>query len=204
MNRQLSYLAIFSFLCMFSLSLYFESIMDETWEENTALRNRVSELENECSFDYTNRISYKVTVTTYNPTKAQCDNTPHITADGTHFKTWKATSYRYVALSRDLLSRWGGPFNYGDYIIIEGTGDRDGVYQVRDTMNPKWTNRVDILTTNSRFKYENVVMYKYVAKSVWKEKVRDLEKSEEEPVTNKKSNKMSKAQKRHMRKSNRD
>ena len=43
--------------------------------------------------------------------------------------------------------------------------------------------------------------FKYVAKSVWKEKVRDIEKSEEEPVTNKKSNKMSKAQKRHLRKS---
>ena len=162
MDRQLSYLAIFSFLCMFSLSLYFESIMDDTWEENSYLRNRVSELENECSFDYTNRISYKVTVTTYNPTKQQCDDTPHITADGTHFKTWKATEYRYVALSRDLLSRWGGPFNYGDYSVIEGTNGWDGVYQVRDTMNPKWTNRVDILTTNSRFKYDNVVMYKYV------------------------------------------
>ena len=44
--------------------------------------------------------------------------------------------------------------------------------------------------------------YKYVAKSVWKEKVRDIEKPQEEtPKDNKKSNKMSKAQKRHMRKS---
>ena len=157
MDRQLSYLAIFFAVCMFSLTLYFESVMDETWEENSYLRNRVSQLENG-----TNIISYKVTVTTYNPTIHQCDDTPHITADGTHFKTWRASSYRYVALSRDLLSRWGGPFNYGDYIVIEGAGDRDGVYQVRDTMNPKWTNRVDILTTNDRFKYDDVVMYKYV------------------------------------------
>ena len=162
MDRQLSYLAIFFAACMFSLTLYFESIMDDTWEENSYLRNRVSELENECSFDYTNRISYKVTVTTYNPTKAQCDNTPHITADGTHFKTWKASSYRYVALSRDLLSRWGGPFEYGDYVVIEGTDGWDGIYQVRDTMNAKWTNRVDILTTNSKFKYTDVKMYRYV------------------------------------------
>ena len=44
--------------------------------------------------------------------------------------------------------------------------------------------------------------YSYVAKSVWKEKVRDIDKQEEEPVTNKKSNKMSRAQKRHLRKSN--
>ena len=42
--------------------------------------------------------------------------------------------------------------------------------------------------------------YSYIAKSVWKEKVRDIEQPKEEP-TNKKSNKMSKAQKRHLRKS---
>ena len=50
--------------------------------------------------------------------------------------------------------------------------------------------------------------YRYVAKSIWKEKVRDVNKEEEvneetgktEMVT-KKSNKMSKAAKRHMRKS---
>ena len=157
MNKETSYAVLFCALFIFSFSLYFESIMDETWEENKALKNKVSKLENG-----TNVISFKVTVTTYNPTKAQCDDTPNITADGTKFKTWKASSYRYVALSRDLLSRWGGPFEYGDYIIIEGTDDRDGVYQVRDTMNPKWTNRVDILTTNSRFKYNNITMYKYV------------------------------------------
>ena len=45
--------------------------------------------------------------------------------------------------------------------------------------------------------------WRYVAKSLWKEKVRDVEQSTEEtPKDNKKSNKMSKAQKRHMRKSN--
>ena len=50
--------------------------------------------------------------------------------------------------------------------------------------------------------------YRYVAKSIWKEKVRDVNKEEEvngetgktEMVT-KKSNKMSKAAKRHSRKS---
>ena len=42
--------------------------------------------------------------------------------------------------------------------------------------------------------------WRYVAKSLWKEKVRDVEKPTEKP-TKTKSNKMSKAQKRHMRKS---
>ena len=40
--------------------------------------------------------------------------------------------------------------------------------------------------------------FKYVAKSIWKEKVRDIEQPQE--PTNKKSNKMSKAQKRNLRK----
>ncbi len=44
--------------------------------------------------------------------------------------------------------------------------------------------------------------FRYVSKTVWKEKVRDVNKStEEEKPTNKKSNNMSKAQKRHMKKS---
>ena len=144
------------------LTWWFEGMIDEHWDERQRLQEHIWSLEKDCGYTGANRIAFNVTVTTYNPTRQQCDSTPHITADGTHFKTWKASSYRYVALSRDLLSRWGGPFEYGDYIVIEGTGERDGVYQVRDTMNPKWTNRVDILTTNSRFKYNNITMYKYV------------------------------------------
>ena len=162
-----SYAILLSVISMLVLTYYFDGIMGENYAKQELLQNRVWELEDKygCNhLEYSNKISYKVTVTTYNPTKARCDDTPNITADGTKYKTWRATEYRYVAVSRDLLSRWGGPFEYGDYIIIEGTknGKWDGVYQVRDTMNPKWTNRVDILTTNSRFKFENVIMYKYV------------------------------------------
>ena len=138
------------------------NLIDEVWEENRTLKEQVWELQNNCDTQYTNKISYKVTVTTYNPTKSQTDSTPNELADGTKIKPWRATDYRYVALSRDLIARWGGPFEYGDYIVIEGTDGWDGIYQVRDTMNPKWTNRVDILTTNSRFKYNNITMYKYV------------------------------------------
>tara|TARA_A100001515_G_C4429955_1_gene163321 strand:+ start:106 stop:312 length:207 start_codon:yes stop_codon:yes gene_type:complete len=43
--------------------------------------------------------------------------------------------------------------------------------------------------------------WRYVSKSLWKEKVRDVENPKEETTTKKKSNKMSKSQKRHMRKS---
>ena len=44
--------------------------------------------------------------------------------------------------------------------------------------------------------------WQFIAKSVWKEKVRDVKKTTEKKPTKKKSNKMSKAKKRHMRKDN--
>ena len=46
----------------------------------------------------------------------------------------------------------------------KGIGKHSGIYQVRDTMNPKHTNRVDILKTpgSSQFKYDDVTMYRYV------------------------------------------
>tara|TARA_Y100000593_G_C4083750_1_gene225124 strand:- start:65 stop:562 length:498 start_codon:yes stop_codon:yes gene_type:complete len=153
----LRYAILGSIIPMFIIFYYTNNIIDELYGEiNTLKDNGYCECLEIQEFD--------VTVTTYNPTRSQTDSTPNETADGTIIKPWKATQYRYVALSRDLLSRWGGPFDYGDYIIIEGTKDGkwDGIYQVKDTMNPKWVKRVDILTTNSRFKYTNVKMYKYV------------------------------------------
>jgi hypothetical protein len=130
---------------MLILFYYSNNIIDELYNEiNTLKNNGYGECFELQEFD--------VTVTTYNPTRSQTDSTPNQTADGTIIKPWKATQYRYVALSRDLLSRWGGPFEYGDYVIIEGTDGWDGVYQVRDTMNPKWVKRVDT----------DVKMYKYI------------------------------------------
>ena len=43
--------------------------------------------------------------------------------------------------------------------------------------------------------------WNYISKSIWKEKVRDVEKPTKEKTTKTKSNKMSKAQKRHSKKS---
>ena len=104
----------------------------------------------------------EVDVTMYQPVYPQTDKTPDITADGTRIRISKASDYKFVALSRNLLKRWGGPFEYGDFILIKGTKTKDGVYQVRDTMNPKWVNVVDILESKhvEPYKYENVHIYK--------------------------------------------
>ena len=98
---------------------------------------------------------FLVTATMYYPIESQTDSTPSITADNTKFDPDKATEYRYVALSRNLLKRWGGPFDYDDIVLIDGIGEYSGLYKVKDTMNRKFKNRVDILTTKGTgiFKY---------------------------------------------------
>ena len=158
----LRYAILGSIIPIFVIAYYTNNIMDDLYDEIGVLNTEVGDLKDNSYCNYYEIQSFDVTVTTYNPTRHQTDSTPNETADGTIIKPWKATQYRYVALSRDLIARWGGPFEYGDYIIIEGTDGWDGVYQVRDTMNAKWVKRVDILTTNSRFKYTDVKMYRYV------------------------------------------
>ena len=86
-----------------------------------------------------------VTVTMYEPVRYQTDSTPNILADGTRIRVQKASEYRFIAVSRNLLKRHGGWLDYGDFVLLKGTNHKDGVYQVRDTMNKRFVNRIDIL-----------------------------------------------------------
>ena len=158
-----SYAIFVSVTAMIVLTWYFNNILNENYTKQEVLQERVWQLEDDCGYVEANKIAFNVTVTTYNPTPSQTDSTPNITADGTVINPWKASEYRYIALSRDLLTRWGGPLDYGDWVVIEGTGKYDGVYQVRDTMNPKFTKRVDILRSRGarKFKYNQVTLTKY-------------------------------------------
>ena len=154
-----NYAIIGSILPMFVLTMYFSNTMDDVWTENMMLQEQVTHLESLLNIE-----QYDVTATMYHPVKGQTDKTPHITADGTRIDTRNAGKYRFVALSRDLLDRWGGPFNYGDYIIVEGcNGKYDGIWQVRDTMNKRFNNRIDFLCSKGAkpIKFDNAVIYKY-------------------------------------------
>ena len=105
----------------------------------------------------------KVTVTMYEPVSYKTDSPPDILADGTRIRTHIASEYKFIAVSRNLLKRWGGWLDYGDFILLKGTDGKDGVYQVRDTMNPRFTKRVDILKSKGsrKFKYNSVKLYKH-------------------------------------------
>ena len=131
----------------------YSSKIERLESENSELRDELSHYD---------EYGIEVDVTMYQPNEIQCDDTPNITADGTRIRISKASNYKFVALSRNLLKRWGGPFDYGDFILIKDAGHKDGVYQVRDTMNPKWVNVVDILES------DHVVPYKFTNAQIYK------------------------------------
>ena len=110
--------------------------IQELKKQNTLLKEQVAEIKIE---------GMDVTVTMYHPTRNQTDSTPNILADGTRIRIHKASEYRYIAVSRNLLSRWGGWLDYGDFVVLKGTDGKDGVYQVKDTMNARFVNRIDIM-----------------------------------------------------------
>ena len=139
-----------TFLTMFNGFIWVELFNDQKdWYDE-----HMNELENDKVLlqqkleTYTDGIHIEgvdVTVTMYHPVSQQTDRTPNILADGTKIRIHKASEYKYVAVSRNLLKRWGGWLEYGDFIVLSGTDGKDGVYQVKDTMNKRFVNRIDIL-----------------------------------------------------------
>ena len=119
---------------------YYMETIDSLEDDRVRLQLRIDELENGYKLD-----GLDVTVTMYHPVRHQTDGTPNILADGTKIRIHKASEYKYVAVSRNLLKRWGGWLDYGDFIVLSGTDGKDGVYQVKDTMNKRFVNRIDIL-----------------------------------------------------------
>ena len=114
----------------------YTSLMESVTKENALLMAQLTELRSE---------GMQVTVTMYQPVRRQTDSTPNILADGTRIRTERASNYKFIAVSRNLLKRFGGWLDYGDFVLLWDTDGKDGVYQVRDTMNKRWVNRVDIL-----------------------------------------------------------
>lgn len=114
------------------------------------------------SWVFPQNIEHYVTVTIYHAVSSQTDNTPNILADGTRIDISKAGKYRYCALSRNLLERWNGPYAYGDTIFLEGAGKFSGPWVVKDTMNKRYTNRIDLLVDvgTRPYKFEVAIIRK--------------------------------------------
>jgi 3D (Asp-Asp-Asp) domain-containing protein len=106
--------------------------------------------------------TYEVTATMYYPVSSQCDSDPLVTAGMYKIIPGKASEQKWIAMSRDMIARWGGEFHYGDIVQISGAGHKDGVYKVVDTMNKRFKNRIDFLEDKGtkHYKFENVKIWK--------------------------------------------
>lgn len=88
----------------------------------------------------------QLTVTSYQSIPSQTDGSPNYTSIG------QRTRKGGIAVSQDLLCPAGKTcrrtlrgcnpkaVHYGDYLLVEGMG----IFQVNDTMNPRWRNRADV------------------------------------------------------------
>ena len=110
-----------------------------------------------------NSVKQKVTATMYHPVTGQCDDTPDITADQTKIPNiHDCTNLNWIAVSQDLLWFNGGPYRYGDKVIIMNAGHKDGIYTIRDAMNKRFRYKIDFLESvgSRNYKFRNVLMVK--------------------------------------------
>ena len=107
-------------------------------------------------------VKLHITATMYYAVQGQCDKDPLITAGMFKINPRKASEHKWIAMSRNLLKRWGGNFDYGDLVMIKNAGKKNGVYKVADTMNKRYKNRIDILETEgtSFYKFNDIQIAK--------------------------------------------
>lgn len=84
--------------------------------------------------------SKEVVATVYNAVVEQCNSDPGHTASMFKLDLKNPYKHKVIAVSRDLRST----YPYGTKVLVTGT-DYDGIYTVEDTMNKRYTNRIDIL-----------------------------------------------------------
>lgn len=113
---------------LYNIQTMVERMVDEERREN--LKKVVEE-------DIANIVM--VNLTYYHPVAEQCDSTPLITADNSRIdlEKLKAGQIKWCAISQDLKRK----FPFGSKINIDGVGE----YYVRDVMNQRHRNRIDIL-----------------------------------------------------------
>jgi 3D (Asp-Asp-Asp) domain-containing protein len=86
-----------------------------------------------------------VKATVYYPQARQCDSTFWQTADMSRIDTTNAIRHKWIAISQDMLKMNGGKYRYGDKVMVKGIGNLSGVFTIRDCMNKRFRNKIDIL-----------------------------------------------------------
>jgi 3D (Asp-Asp-Asp) domain-containing protein len=82
-----------------------------------------------------------VTLTTYSTTEGETDDSPNITASGFEIDEDNPKKHRIIAVSRDLKRR----LRFGEKVVLSNAGKFNGVWYVRDLMNSRFKNKIDVL-----------------------------------------------------------
>jgi 3D (Asp-Asp-Asp) domain-containing protein len=124
-------------ICAILLSFFYVNELLDQYESNKKIKIQVDSVQiKEIPF-------HKLKATYYNPTSGQCDATPLVTGSGykINLDKLKRKEIKVVAVSRDLLKQ----YPYGSTIYVHQPVHLRGTYRVEDTMNKRFTNRVDFL-----------------------------------------------------------
>jgi 3D (Asp-Asp-Asp) domain-containing protein len=80
------------------------------------------------------------------------------TADGSSINMKHPAINRFIAISRDLLKQ----FYFGQTVLVEGIGNKSGIFIIKDLMHERWKKRIDILRDpdDELITYENVKLTK--------------------------------------------
>jgi len=145
--------------------------LDTLQIELDCLKKEIKQLLNQIDNiqDTTPEIIFKqVKATMYHPVEEQCDDTPLITADGSRIDPYKVSDWNWIAVSQHMLTRNGGPLDYGDTVYVFGTEHKDGIYIIKDCMNKRKRNQIDFLESlgTPQYRYDNVVIARFPQESL--------------------------------------
>jgi len=125
---------------------YFKTELNKSNSEVDSLKNQVKRVNNLYLQLLHNMKSIgNVDVTVYQPVKSQTNNRYWETADQSIINLKNPKALKWIAISRNLHVRWGGPLEFGDYVWVTGIGKHSGLYKVHDIMNKRFRDRIDIL-----------------------------------------------------------
>jgi 3D (Asp-Asp-Asp) domain-containing protein len=99
-----------------------------------------------------------VDLSTYKADTSETDSTPLVTASGFKLDSLNPKKHRVIAISRDLKEL----FSFGDKVKLSNAGKFNGIWFIRDLMNKKYRNKIDILINPSdrQMSIERVVISK--------------------------------------------
>ena len=98
-----------------------------------------------------------VTLTTYSATEEETDDSPNITASGFEIDEDNPKKHRIIAVSRDLKRK----LRFGEKVILSNAGRFNGIWYVRDLMNNRFKNKIDVLINEDE---KHTKMHKVIIK----------------------------------------